>query len=142
VVEQHLKETHKKMNCPSCGVEMGTLESDEQSLSRCGECGSIWTDISDLNRLLLQNNLPGLDSLGGKVNLEMLSGQCPECLVDLVVVENPQHALAYASCESCGGILVMDDFSACAGADEASKHLVEFFIAFRNKAKRVPAATL
>ncbi|MCL2178486.1 MAG: zf-TFIIB domain-containing protein [Cystobacterineae bacterium] len=132
------------MNCPSCGVEMGTLKSDEQNLSHCVECGSIWMDISDLNRLLLQNNLPGLDSLGGKMNLDMLSGQCPECLVDLVEVcsGNPQLALAYASCESCGGILVMDDFSACTNADEASKHLVKFFTAFQNKAKRAPPSTV
>jgi len=124
------------MNCPSCGVEMGTLD---ESLHRCDTCGNLWTDISDLNRLLLQNNMPGLDSLGGKVNLEALPGLCPDCLVDLVEVQssNPQRSLAYASCESCGGIFVIDDFLACANAEEASKHLVRFFTAFQNKARLV-----
>jgi Zn-finger nucleic acid-binding protein len=119
---------------------MGTLESEYQTLHRCEECGSIWTDVSDLNRLLLQNNLPGLDSLGGKANIDSLSGQCADCLVDLVEVRS--NSLAYASCESCGGILVVDDFSDCADADEALKHLVGFFTAFQNKAKRVPGGPL
>ena len=129
------------MNCPSCGVEMGTLESEDETLHRCQTCGSLWTELSDLNRLLLQNNMPGLDSLGGKINLDALPGQCPECLIDLVEVKNsaPQHSLAYASCESCGGILVMDDFSSCADVDEAFKHLVAFFTAFQHKMKRAPA---
>ena len=129
------------MNCPSCGVEMGTLD---ETLQRCEACGSLWTDVSDLNRLLLQNNLPGLDSLGGKVNLDSLPGQCPDCLLDLVEVQSskPQHALAYASCESCGGIFVMDNFSACANAHEASQYLVAFFTAFQNKTKRVLGAAL
>jgi len=132
------------MNCPSCGVEMGTLESEDETLRRCEECGNLWTDVSDLNRLLLQNNMPGLDSLGGKVNLDALPGQCADCLIDLVEVRSnhPQHALAYASCESCGGILVMDDFSECADANEALKYLVDFFTAFQNKAKRAPGAAL
>jgi len=132
------------MNCPSCGVEMGTFESEDETLRRCEECGSLWMDVSDLNRLLLQNNMPGLDSLGGKVNLDSLPGQCSDCLVDLVEVQNnsPQHPLAYASCESCGGIFVMDDFSKCTRAEEASKCLVAFFAAFQNKAKRAPGAAL
>jgi len=132
------------MNCPSCGVEMGTLASEEETLHCCKTCGSLWTDVSDLNRLLLQNNMPGLDSFGGKINLDALPGLCPDCLVDLVEVRsnNPQRSLAYASCESCGGIFVMDDFSDCADADEASQHLVDFFTAFQNKAKKTPRAVL
>jgi Zn-finger nucleic acid-binding protein len=123
---------------------MGTLESEDETLCRCGECGSLWADVSDINRLLLQNNMSGLDSLGGKVNLDALPGLCPDCLVDLVEVQSskPQHSLAYASCESCGGILVMDDFSDCANADEALHSLVEFFTAFQNKTKRTHGAAL
>ncbi|MCL2011587.1 MAG: zf-TFIIB domain-containing protein [Cystobacterineae bacterium] len=129
------------MNCPSCGVEMGTLEAE---VYRCEACGKLWLNISDLNRLLLQNNLPGLDSLGGKVDVDTLSGQCPECLVDLLEVRNsnPPHSLAYASCESCGGILVMDDFSDCADADETFKYLIAFFTTFQNKARRAPTTPL
>jgi Zn-finger nucleic acid-binding protein len=117
---------------------MGTVESEDETLHRCMECGSLWTDVSDLNRLLLQNNLPGLDSLGGKVNMETLSGQCADCLVDLVEVR--QNALAYASCESCGGLLVIEDFSDCADAKEVLQRLVEFFTSFQNKTKRNPSA--
>ena len=69
-------------------------------------------DVADLNRMLLHNNLPGLESLGGRVDPEALTGQCPECQVDLVRVEggDRQHPLHYDTCESCGGIFLESEF--------------------------------
>ena len=62
--------------------------------------------------MLLHNNLPGLESLGGKVDAEALTGQCPECQVDLVRVDggDRQHPLHYDTCESCGGIFLESEF--------------------------------
>jgi len=49
--------------------------------------------------------MPGLEKLGGIANLEEIAGQCPVCLVDLVVIEGgPHKSLRYDTCESCGGI--------------------------------------
>ena len=93
------------MDCPKDGLEFEAKEDDVLSLQRCTECEGIWLDVADLNRILLRHNLPGLEKLGGTVNLEELAGQCPACHVDLVVVEGgPHKTLRYDTCESCGGI--------------------------------------
>ncbi|MHB1845827.1 MAG: zf-TFIIB domain-containing protein [Deltaproteobacteria bacterium] len=93
------------MECPKCAVEFQLHEDEHANLQRCGQCGGIWLDIADLNRMLLHHNLSGLEKLGGKANIEELAGQCPQCLVDLVVVEGgPRRSQRYDTCESCGGI--------------------------------------
>ena len=78
------------MDCPGCSVEMGELDG-EAALRRFEQCFGLWIDVTDLNRLLLHNNLPGLESLGGKVDAEALTGQCPECQVDLVRVDGGNY---------------------------------------------------
>lgn len=123
------------MNCPGCNVEMADLAGDDETLRKCGECGGLWIDVADLNRLLLHNNLPGLESLGGKVNAEALTGQCPECQVDLVSVEGGprQHLLHYDTCESCGGIFLESEFKDATNAKSALSEIVEFFRSFSGK---------
>jgi Zn-finger nucleic acid-binding protein len=93
------------MDCPKDGVELELKEDEHLSLQRCAECRGIWMDVADLSRILLRHNMPGLEKLGGTANLEELCGQCPVCLVDLVVIEGgPHKSLRYDTCESCGGI--------------------------------------
>ena len=125
------------MNCPSCNVEMGELEG-ETTLRRCGQCFGLWIDVADLNRVLLHNNLPGLESLGGRVDAEALTGQCPECQVDLVRVDGGerQHRLHYDTCESCGGIFLESEFKDAKDATVAFEEIVDFFKGFSAKKKR------
>jgi Zn-finger nucleic acid-binding protein len=93
------------MDCPKDGIELELKEDDHLSLQRCTECRGLWLDVADVNRILLRHNMPGLEKLGGKANLEELAGQCPVCQVDLVVIEGgPHKSLRYDTCESCGGI--------------------------------------
>jgi Zn-finger nucleic acid-binding protein len=93
------------LDCPKDGVEFEAKEDDVVSLNRCTDCGGIWLDVADLNRILLRHNMPGLEKLGGHANIEEIAGQCPVCNVDLVVVEGgPHKSLRYDTCESCGGI--------------------------------------
>ncbi len=130
------------MNCPGCAVEMVDLASDDQTLRKCGECGGLWIDVSDLNRMLLHHGLPGLESLGGKMLAETLSGQCPECLVDLVRIEGGEksHPLDYDTCESCGGVFLEEEFGEVADAAAANKEIVKFFTAFSRNGKKKAAA--
>ena len=123
------------MDCPSCGVEMVDLQGDDQTLRKCGECGGLWIDISDLNRLLLHSNLPGLETLGGKVDTDAMSGQCSECQVDLVRVEggDKAHPLSYDTCESCGGVFLESEFREATDFKKAELEIVNFFKAFSNK---------
>jgi Zn-finger nucleic acid-binding protein len=126
------------MICPGCSVEMSDLEGDDETtLRRCGECGGLWIDVADLNRILLHNNLPGLESLGGKVDAEALTGHCPECQVDLIRVDggDRQHPLHYDTCESCGGIFLESEFKDAMDAPGAEQEIISFFRHFSAKKK-------
>jgi Zn-finger nucleic acid-binding protein len=125
------------MDCPACHVEMAELEGDDLTLRKCAECGGLWIDVAELNRVLLHSGLPGLESLGGKLDPDALTGQCGECLVDLVTVVggDRHHALNYDTCESCGGIFLESEFKEAANAPEAKKEIVAFFKRFSEKKK-------
>ncbi|MGQ0507869.1 MAG: TFIIB-type zinc ribbon-containing protein [Myxococcaceae bacterium] len=125
------------MDCPGCNVELAELASDDSTLRKCAQCGGLWIDVADLNRLLLHNNLPGLESLGGKVNTEAMTGQCPECQVDLVSVDggDRHHPLHYDTCESCGGIFLESEFQEVSDNKAASKEIVDFFRRWSGKKK-------
>lgn len=114
---------------------MSDLDRGDMTLRKCGDCGSIWLDLADLNRILLHNNLPGLEALGGKVDPEALTGQCPECQVDLVRVAggDRHHPHQYDTCESCGGIFLESEFKDATDAKIAEREIVEFFKGFGPK---------
>ena len=98
------------MDCPRCEVELVQLEGEGTAMSRCPECAGLWIDLAELNRLLLRHNLPGLDSLGGRANVDESSGLCPECQVDLMTVEGGERrSMVYETCEVCGGIFLDSD---------------------------------
>jgi Zn-finger nucleic acid-binding protein len=130
------------MDCPGCGVEMVDLQGDDLTLRKCGECGGLWVDVSDLNRMLLHNNLPGLEALGGKIDPDAMSGQCPDCQVDLlrVVGGEKSHPMTYDTCESCGGVFLESEFKDATTLKDAEKEIVEFFRSFSGKMKKKVAA--
>jgi Zn-finger nucleic acid-binding protein len=129
------------MDCPGCNVEMADLEGDDTTVRKCSQCGGLWIDVADLNRVLLHNNLPGLEGQGGKLDAEALTGQCPECQVDLVRINggDRSHPLSYDTCESCGGILLESEFKDASSTQVAFQEIVDFFKAFSSKKKRTVA---
>jgi Zn-finger nucleic acid-binding protein len=123
------------MDCPKCNVELQPEEDDQVSLQRCEQCGGIWLDVADLNRVLLRHNLPGLEKLGGHANLEELAGQCPQCQVDLVAVEGgPKRSLRYDTCESCGGIWLMQGLDDEDSLPAMVEGMVDFYKRFAAQA--------
>jgi Zn-finger nucleic acid-binding protein len=124
------------MDCPGCNVEMAELEG-ETPLRKCGDCGGLWIDVADLNRVLLHNNLPGLESLGGKLDPNALTGHCPDCQVDLVRVVggDRHHPLQYDTCEACGGTFLESEFRDATTSEAALKEIVQFFQRFSGKRK-------
>ena len=93
------------MDCPRCTVAMTSLESEGISMQRCADCGGAWMDVADLNPLLLRATLPPLTRIGGRPNLEEIAVTCPDCQVELTVIEgHDKSGLRYENCESCGGI--------------------------------------
>jgi Zn-finger nucleic acid-binding protein len=125
------------MDCPRCTVEMSEITRDEGTLQRCADCGGLWVDVTDLNKILLHANLPALSALGGFVNADEITGMCPACNVDMVVVEGGEkRSVSYDTCESCGGIWVDGDEDEPAAELDwkaAEKQIVVFFKAFAKK---------
>ncbi len=127
------------MECPSCSVEMADLEGDGTAVRKCAECGGLWIDVADLNRVLLHHNLRGLESLGGKLDAEAMTGHCPECQVDLVRISGGDRnaPLSYDTCESCGGIFLESEFKDAPDIQDAFREIVSFFQRFSQKKKVV-----
>src|SRR5437763_337864 len=95
------------MDCPRDNTEMSELtDGEERVLFRCAECGGLWLDVADLNRILLHAGLPTLEAMGGRANPESDAGECPVDNVALLAVESAhkRNPLVYETCESCGGI--------------------------------------
>jgi Zn-finger nucleic acid-binding protein len=120
---------------------MSEIVREAGALQRCAECGGLWvSDVTDLNKILLHANLPALSSIPGFVNAEELTGPCPACNVDLVVVDNHEKRAteSYDTCESCGGIWVDGDEDEPApelDARRAEGEIVGFFRRFSKKPK-------
>lgn len=126
------------MDCPRDLVEMKeVVGSDDTTLSICDSCGGVWLDTTELTRLLLRNNLPGLDSMGGKANMDELAERCPKDQVDLLVIEGGEKSnlLSYALCEACGGIWLDLQAPEDADADSIEALIVDFFKDFRRGAQ-------
>ena len=126
------------MDCPRCSVELSAINREDGVISRCSTCGGLWVDGTDLNKILLHANLPALSAIGGQINVEEMTGQCPACSVDLVVVEGGEkHALSYDTCESCGGLWVDGEDTETVPEtvtwDAAAKELAGFFKDFSKK---------
>jgi Zn-finger nucleic acid-binding protein len=126
------------MDCPRDSVEMTELTAGEDRvLYRCGECGGLWLDAADLNRILLHAGLPTLEGMGGRANPEMDAGECPVDNVGLLAIEShhKRNPLVYETCESCGGIwLESNDFaSEGESAQDMVNGIVDFFREFSSQ---------
>jgi len=120
------------MDCPRCSVELSEIARENGALQRCAECGGLWIDVEDLNKVLLHANLPALSSIPGWVNPEEMTGLCPACNVELVVVEGgDKKAESYDTCESCGGIWVDGDEDEPAPEIDAKKAEGQIVALFR-----------
>jgi Zn-finger nucleic acid-binding protein len=119
------------MDCPRNNVEMVELtQGGDRVLFRCGECGGLWLDVADLNRILLHAGLPTLEGMGGRANPEADTGECPVDNVGLLAIESQhkRNPLVYETCESCGGIwLESDEFDT---EGESAKEMVAGIVAF------------
>ncbi len=118
------------MDCPRDLVEMREIVgTGETTLCLCDTCGGVWVDGAELTRLLLRRNLPGLESMGGKANLDELADRCPKDQVDLIVIEGGDKAdpHAYALCEACGGLWLDLQVAEDADAAEVEDDVIDFF---------------
>jgi len=62
------------MDCPRDNTEMSELtDGEERLLSRCAECGGLWVDVADLNRILLHAGLPTLEQARERLRDALIS---------------------------------------------------------------------
>lgn len=123
------------MDCPRDNVEMAALaDGEDRVFHRCVECGGLWLDVADLNRILLHAGLPTLEAMGGRANPEEDAGECPTDQVDLLAVQSvhKRNPLIYETCESCGGIWLESGDFASEGetAEQLTVGIVDFFREF------------
>src|SRR5947209_1078653 len=131
------------MDCPRDNKEMTELtDGEERLLFRCDECGGLWLDVADLNRLLLHAGLPTLEAMGGRANPEEDAGECPVDNVGLLAVQSQhkRNPLTYETCESCGGIwLESADFTEEGeSSEEMVKGIVDFYRDFSVNSSQGP----
>lgn len=121
------------MPCPRDLSEMKEMTGRDETTFHVSEDGGVWMDSVDVNRLLLHAGLPGLESLGGKANLDAIGDRCPKDDVDFVVIEGGDKGdpLSYGYCEVCGGIWIELEADPDLTAEEYEAEVVEFFKSFR-----------
>lgn len=117
------------MACPRELGEMKELTGRDDAVLYLSDEGGVWQDSVDVNRLLLHSGMQGLESMGGKSNLDALGDLCPKDEVDLIVIEGGTKSdpLEYGICEVCGGLwleLGLDDDADAKAIEVAT---VEFF---------------
>lgn len=123
------------MSCPRDLGETKELKSRDDSVLYLSDEGGVWADGVDVNRMLLHAGLPGLESLGGKPNLDAIGDRCPKDDVDLIVIEGADHN-EYSVCEVCGGIWLELGLDPDDDAEAVEAGMLDFFKSFRR-----PAAT-
>lgn len=124
------------MTFPRELADMKELHGDGDTVYWLSDEGGVWLDAADLNRLLLQNGLVGLDSMGGKPNLDELTERCPTDDVDMILIEGGEKGdpLSYSYCEVCGGIWLDLNLDPESSVEEIPPAIVEFFQRFHRPA--------
>ena len=122
------------MDCPRDNTEMTELtDGEDRLLFRCAECGGLWLDAADLNRILLHDGLPTLEAMGGRANPEEDAGDCPVDSVGLLAVESQhkRNPLVYGPARAAGASGWSRGISPRTGAaEDLTKGIVEFYREF------------
>ncbi len=119
---------------------MAELTEGEQRVYACSQCGGLYAEVAEVNQLLLHAGLPGLASMGGRVDPAAAPAPCRECQIDLNWIEGgPRHdSLHYERCEGCGRVFIEPGEDAPADLKSAHALAVAFFRAFQAKRSAPP----
>lgn len=96
------------MQCPKCGGKLAVVVEDKIEIDRCEQCGGLWFDRLEADRLLkVRNSAKAVDvvdaSIGEQQN-EFGKIDCPRCHTQMIrMVDLEQHHIWYESCTVCGG---------------------------------------
>jgi len=94
------------MDCPRCRRMLGEIKLDDLVLDRCAECGGMWFDFAELERILsrdarvLRDLLPDVEM---RPQPEEDSLPCPRCGGTLIRMRTSPGRVIYYACFTCYG---------------------------------------
>ncbi|MEJ2088992.1 MAG: MFS transporter [Gammaproteobacteria bacterium] len=95
------------IRCPKCRADMETLEVDGVEIDRCLECGGLWFDAGEMEKLKSRRIAEAVD-IGDSANAAAHNRidryGCPRCGGHMVrMVDARQRHIWYEKCSSCHG---------------------------------------
>ena len=115
------------MQCPKCGGTLQAVVQDSIEVDRCDQCGGLWFDRLEADRLLKARGSEAVDVGDVKVGEQQnLQGkiECPRCHTQMIrMVDLEQHHIWFESCPVCYGKW----FDAGEFADLKHDTVVDFF---------------
>lgn len=93
------------MNCPRCNVPLAEARVEDVVLDRCGQCGGIWLDFAQLERVLSRESraLRDLVPVGARPIADSNDLTCPRCGDGLIRMRVPSEPVVYYACITCYG---------------------------------------
>ena len=96
------------MKCPKCDGMLQLVVQDNIEVDRCDQCGGLWFDMLEVDRLQkAKNRASALDTGDARVGEELNQQgkiECPRCHTQMIrMVDLRQHHIWYESCPVCYG---------------------------------------
>lgn len=95
------------IRCPKCHVDMEQIRYEDVEIDRCGDCGGIWFDAGEIERLKSHRAAHAIDTgdaATGRARNTIDRYPCPRCSGSMVRMIDPiQHHIWFETCSICGG---------------------------------------
>lgn len=94
------------MNCPRCRSALSEVKLDEIVLDRCAQCGGIWFDFAEFERILNRESRAIRELLprgGAHQQPEEDNLPCPRCSATLIRMRTAPGSISYHGCLTCYG---------------------------------------
>lgn len=95
------------MQCPKCSGTLQPIVHDTIEIDRCDQCGGLWFDMLELDRLRKQKGSAQLDTGDARAAADhnrQTKVECPRCHTPMIpMVDLQQSHIWYESCSVCYG---------------------------------------
>ena len=96
------------MKCPKCGGDLLPVVQDSIEVDRCDQCGGLWFDRMEADRLRKVKGSAGAldtgDAKVGEAQNQQGKIECPRCHTPMIrMVDLDQHHIWFESCTVCYG---------------------------------------
>ena len=94
------------MKCPRCDVAIKEVILDDIVLDQCEECGGIWFDFAELDRVLNRDIMQARKVLPKRPKNEDMSVEvlpCSRCSDKIIRMHTPNRKIVYYGCLTCYG---------------------------------------